>query len=43
MQNYKDKDLEGKNIEFDLKGELGCRSTNRIDELATDETKTYIA
>ena len=43
LQNYKDKDLEGKNIQFDLIGKLGCRSTNRIDELATDETKTYIA
>ncbi len=36
------KDLEGKNILLHLRDELGGRSTNRIDEFAKQETKTYI-
>ena len=43
LSTYKDKDLEGKKISFELQDKFGCRSTNRIDEYATDETKTYIA
>ena len=35
--------MEGKNISFQLRDELGGRSTNRIDEFATKESKTYIA
>ena len=35
--------MEGKNILFHIRDVLGGRSTNRIDEFAYGETKTYIA
>ena len=35
--------MEGNSIHFHLVDKLGGRSTNRIDEYATHETKTYIA
>ena len=35
--------MEGNSIHFHLVDKLGGRSTNRIDEYATNEIKTYIA
>ena len=43
LNRFKNKDLEGKRILFHLEDKIGGRSTNRIDEFATGETKTYIA